>query len=178
MTSKAETTRLGREITDIDRAFDVQIRGVEVITTRLGDRINGMTAAWVSRASEQPFLTMISVYKENFSHGLISQSRIFAVNFLADGQQSLAIHFGRQSGREVDKFRKVDYFQDRTGSPILSASLAFLDCRVVAELDSGDHTIFLGEVLSGRVMAKGPALLYRLTDYTQAVASPEGPLED
>jgi len=178
MTTKAATTRLGREITDIDLAFDVQVRGVEIITTRLGDRINGMSAAWMSRASEQPFLAMVSVYKKNFSHELISKSRIFAVNFLAEGQQSLAVHFGRQSGREVDKFRRVDFFQDRTGSPILSAGLAYLDCRVVGELDSGDHTIFLGEVLSGRVRGTGPALRYRLQDYAEAAASPEGPVEE
>jgi len=176
MTEEKACTRLGREITDIDRAFDVQVRGVMVLTTRWGEKLNGMSAAWISRAAEQPFLVMVSVYKENYSHDLIKKSRAFAVNYLKDGQQNLAIHFGKQSGRGVDKFLKVSYFMDQTGAPILKDCLAYLDCRVLEELGSGDHTIFLGEVLSGRVLAEGRGLQYQLADYLDAEACPEGPV--
>ena len=175
MSEDKACTRLGREITDIDRAFDVLVRGVVVLTTRCEDTRNGMSAAWVSRASEQPFLVMASVYKKNYSHDLIQKSRIFAVNYLMDGQQNLAIHFGKQSGRDVDKFQKVPFFTDQTGAPILKDCLAYLDCRVCAELDSGDHTIFLGEVLSGKVLAAGNGLQYQLTDYQNAEACPKAP---
>ena len=61
---------------------------------------------------------MVSVYKKNYSHDLIKKSSIFAVNYLKDGQQNLAIHFGKQSGRSMDKFLKVSYFMDQTGAPI------------------------------------------------------------
>jgi flavin reductase (DIM6/NTAB) family NADH-FMN oxidoreductase RutF len=177
MYDEKQQTRLGREITDIDRAFDVLVRGVVVITTRWDEKLNGMSAAWVSRASEQPFLAMVSVYRENFSHDLIRKSRIYAINYLTEGQQHLAIHFGKQSGRNVDKFEKVPYFIDKTGAPILKECLAYLDCKVIDELDSGDHTIFLGEILSGKVIGQGRGLQFRLTDYVDAVASPEGPIK-
>ena len=175
MAQETETTRMGRPITDIDRAFNVQVRGVMVITTKWGGKLNGMSAAWVSRASEQPFLVMASVYKKNYSHDLIQNSRIFAVNYLVEGQQNLAIHFGKQSGREVDKFRKVLYSTDKTGAPILKDCLAFLDCRVINQMDSGDHTIFLGEVLSGKVVTHGRGLQFELKDYLNVSASPDGP---
>jgi flavin reductase (DIM6/NTAB) family NADH-FMN oxidoreductase RutF len=175
MAEETETTRMGRPVTDIDRAFNVQVRCVVVITTKWGPKMNGMSAAWVSRASEQPFLAMASIYKENYSHDLIKNSGIFAVNYLREGQQSLAIHFGKQSGREVDKFRKVPFFTEKTGAPILKDCLAYLDCRVIKEMDSGDHTIFLGEVLGGRVLAPGRGLQYDLQDYLNASASPDGP---
>jgi flavin reductase (DIM6/NTAB) family NADH-FMN oxidoreductase RutF len=174
MAQETETTRMGREITDIDRAFNVQVRGVVVITTKWGQKLNGMSAAWVSRASEQPFLVMASVYKKNFSHDLIQSSRIFAVNYLQEGQQRVAIHFGKQSGREVEKFRKVPYFTEKTGAPILENCLAYLDCRVINQMDSGDHTIFLGEVLSGKVIAPGRGLQFELKDYLNASASADG----
>ena len=176
MSQEKACTRLGREITDIDRAFDVQVRGVMVLTTRWGEKLNGMSAAWISRAAEQPFLVMVSVYKENYSHDLIKKSRVFAVNYLKDGQQNLAIHFGKQSGRDVDKFLKVPFLTDQTGAPILKDCLAYLDCRVLEELDAGDHTIFLGEALSGRVLAEGRGLQYHLADYLDAEACPDGPL--
>ncbi len=175
MAEENEYTRMGRAITDIDRAFNVQVRGVVVLTTRWGQKLNGMSAAWVSRAAEQPFLVMASVYKENYSHDLIKSSRIFAVNYLMEGQQRLAIHFGKQSGRDVDKFLKVPYFTEKTGAPILKDCLAYLDCIVIDQMDSGDHTIFLGEALSGRVIATGRGLEYDLRDYLNASASPDGP---
>ena len=175
MAEETETTRMGRPVTDIDRAFNVQIRCVVVITTKSGQKLNGMSAAWVSRASEQPFLVMASVYKKNYSHDLIQSSRIFAVNYLQEGQQKLAIHFGKQSGREVEKFRKIPYFTERTGAPILKDCLAYLDCRVIDQMDSGDHTIFLGEVQSGKIIAPGRGLQFELKDYLNASASPDGP---
>ena len=119
---------------------------------------------------------MASVYKKNYSHDLIRKSRIFAVNYLMDGQQNLAIHFGKQSGRDVEKFKTVPYFTDKTGAPILKKCLAYLDSKVCAELDSGDHTIFLGEVLSGKVLAAGTGLQYQPTDYLDAEACPQGPV--
>ncbi len=175
MAEESETTRMGRAVTDIDRAFNAQVRGVVVITTKMGQKLNGMSAAWVSRAAEQPFLVMASVYKKNYSHDLIKSSRIFTVNYLQEGQQRLAIHFGKQSGQDVDKFRKVPYYTEKTGAPILKDCLAYLDCRVIDQMDSGDHTIFLGEALSGRVLAPGRGLQYDLKDYLDASASPDGP---
>jgi flavin reductase (DIM6/NTAB) family NADH-FMN oxidoreductase RutF len=135
----------------------------------MGQKLNGMSAAWVSRSSEQPFLVMASVYKKNYSHDLIQSSRIFAVNYLQEGQQKLAIHFGKQSGREVEKFRKIPYFTERTGAPILKDCLAYLDCRVIDQMDSGDHTIFLGEVQSGKIIARSG--LQSSKDYLNAPPS-------
>jgi len=176
MTDNNECTRMGREITDIDRAFNVQVRGVVVLTTLCEGKYNGMAAAWVNRAAEQPFLVMASVYKKNYSLDLIKRSRIFAVNYLQEGQQNLAIHFGKQSGRDVDKFISLPFFTDHTGAPILKDCLAYLDCAVLEEMDAGDHLIFLGEAKSGRVLSPGRGLQYQLTDYLNAEACPEGPL--
>jgi flavin reductase (DIM6/NTAB) family NADH-FMN oxidoreductase RutF len=97
------------------------------------------------------------------------------LNYLREGQQVLAVHFGKQSGREVDKFHKVHYSTEKTGAPILKDCLAYLDCRVINQMDSGDHTIFLGEVLSGQVIAPGRGLQFELKDYLNASASPDGP---
>jgi 3-hydroxy-9,10-secoandrosta-1,3,5(10)-triene-9,17-dione monooxygenase reductase component len=43
-------------------------------------------------------------------------------------------------------FDGVPYHTASTGSPILADSLAWCDCRVEAQYDSGDHTIFIGRV--------------------------------
>lgn len=158
-------TANGRKVTDIDRAFDVQSKGVVVLTSRLGDRLAGMTASWFTRAAEQPFLAVACVYKENFSHGIIRESRVLAVNFLSHGQQDMARRFGRQSSRQVDKFADLNFFTDLSGSPILSDAAAYLDCRVRQEMDAGDHTVFLCEAQSGRVLRPSGGLPYDRRDY-------------
>ncbi len=100
--SFGEITRMGRPVTDIDRAFNVQVRCVVVIAAKSSQKLNDMSAAYVIRASEQPFLVMVTVYEKNYSHDHIQSSGILAVNYLQEGKQKLAIYFGKQSGREVD----------------------------------------------------------------------------
>ena len=45
-----------------------------------------------------------------------------------------------------------------TGCPLLAQTVGWLDCRVEASLDVGDRTLFVGEVLEGRVTNFAPPL--------------------
>ncbi|BEQ15943.1 flavin reductase family protein [Desulfoferula mesophila] len=161
----AQYTVTGRKVTDIDRAFEAQVKGVVVLTSRLDERLTGMTASWFTRAAEQPFLAVACVYKENFSHGIIRQSKALAVNFLGEGQQDLARCFGRQSSRQVDKFAGLEFFTGRNGCPVLAEAAAYLECRLVDEMDARDHTVFLCEALAGRVLRSTRGLVYDRRDY-------------
>ena len=165
---KKEYTRSGREVGVIDRVFDRMVRGVVVITTRLGEKRNGMAACWVTRSADQPFLVTASVWKQNYSHDLIKASGVFAVHILRSDQVSTARHFGKQSGKEIDKFTRVRYRDGKTGSPILTDCLAYLDCRVVNSTESGDHTIFVGEVQDASFVAAGEPLRFERKDYLDA----------
>ena len=169
MNEEKEYTSTGREVTQIDRVFDQFVRGVFVITTRCGENLNGMAAAWVNRSAEQPFYLMASIWKNNLSHDLVKESGIFAVHVLRSDQVAVARHFGKQSGRDVDKFASVPYRVARTGAPILTDCLASLDCRVVSATESGDHTIFLGEIQEADFVTQGEALLYHRKDYWDVV---------
>tara|TARA_B100000315_G_C14385402_1_gene499416 strand:+ start:97 stop:444 length:348 start_codon:yes stop_codon:yes gene_type:complete len=90
-----EYTRSGRKVTTADRVIDMIMKGVAIITTKTDMRVNGMAASWFTRVSEQPILVMVSVWKENYSHGLIKESGVFAINIIAEGQAETARHFGR-----------------------------------------------------------------------------------
>jgi uncharacterized repeat protein (TIGR04076 family) len=168
MPEEKEYTNTGREVTQIDRVFDQFVRGVFVITTRSGKRLNGMTAAWVNRSAEQPFYLMASIWKNNFTHDLVKESGIFAVHVLRSDQVAVARHFGKQSGRNIEKFAAIPHRVARTGAPILADCLGYMDCRVVSATESGDHTIFLGEIQEADFVTKGEALLYQRKDYTDS----------
>ena len=152
-------------MSDFEKAFGKILNGVFVVTTKKGDRVNGMTAAWVSRASFKPPMLTVSIGKTRYSHELIKDSGVFAVNALSDKQIAIGKHFGFRSGRKTDKFEGVEYETRKTGSPILPDTSCYFDCRVVNTCDAGDHTIFIGEVVDAEVYEGNHPLLHRREDF-------------
>lgn len=139
--------------------------GLFIITTKKGDKVNGITVAWLTRASLEPPMVSVSIGKTRYSHGLIKESGVFAVNILKEGQIDIAKHFGLQTGSRVNKFENIDYETRITGSPILKDSAGYLDCRVVGSYDAGDHTIFIGEVIDAGTSPDAKPLLYIHEDF-------------
>jgi len=149
----------------INETFRKMTNGVYVITTRYEDKVNGMTAAWVTRVSFSPPLVLVSVGKTRFTHELIKKGKIFAINILKEGQIGIGKHFGFQSGKKVNKFANIPYDTSFTGSPILKEVAGYLDCSLVSSHKAGDHTIFLGEVIEAWVDTKATPLIYRKEDF-------------
>jgi flavin reductase (DIM6/NTAB) family NADH-FMN oxidoreductase RutF len=133
---------------------------VGVVTTRTADqRPCGLTANTVTSLSLEPFLVLICVEKAADSHDCIRTTRAFAINILKSEQERVARRFATWNVHE--KFEGLAYHDEKTGSPVLDDALAWIDCRVHAEYDGGDHTIFVGEVLAGDAVEGTPLVYYR-----------------
>jgi len=139
--------------------------GVYVISTKSGDKVNALTATWVAQVSFSPPLVTIAIGKTRYSHNLIKEGGVFAINILGKDGVSTGKHFGLTTGRRTDKFANVSYDTKVTGSPILKDALAYLDCKVVSHHDAGDHTIFIGEILDGAVLKDERPLVYHRKDF-------------
>jgi flavin reductase (DIM6/NTAB) family NADH-FMN oxidoreductase RutF len=150
---------------EAQRALEKVLNGVAVVSSRMDDKINGLTVAWMTQVSYQPPLIAVSVGKARYTHEMIESSKVFAVSVLHEGQLEVAKLFGLQSGRDVDKFARVAYETRVSGSPILKDCLAFLDCEVESSLHVGDHTIFIGRILDAGVKGYGKPLIYNPRDY-------------
>jgi flavin reductase (DIM6/NTAB) family NADH-FMN oxidoreductase RutF len=149
-----------------DIAFSALVHGVYVITTRLGNRVNGMTASWVSQVSLRPLFLMVSIAPPRYSHDLIKESGTFAVNVLTQDQVDLGKRFGYQSGRRVDKFAGLEYITAVTGAPILPQAHAYFDLKLVEIFPAGDHSLFVGEVLEARILhPHTQPLVFRKEDF-------------
>jgi flavin reductase (DIM6/NTAB) family NADH-FMN oxidoreductase RutF len=138
------------------------IHGVYIVTTRTKEKINGMTAAWVSQVSLQPLMLMVSIAPARHTHRLVKESGYFAINTLSEDQIDLAKHFGYKSGRKVDKFEKISFFDAPKGSPVLSDALAYFECQLADSFTAGDHTLFVGNVTSAKILKddKKPLIFY------------------
>ncbi len=147
-------------------AFTALVHGVYVVTTRLGEKINGMTAAWVAQVSLNPLLVMVSIAPSRYSHTLIKESGIFAINVLTGEQVELAKRFGYKSGRKVDKFAGLDCLAAGSGAPVLPQAYAYLDLRLVHTYTAGDHTLFVGEVMEAKILhPQSHPLIFKKSDF-------------
>lgn len=118
-----------------------------VVTSKLDGQINGQAVAWNTQASIEPPMMAVGLSIETYTHSLIKESGIFAINFIPKDRQDLIEFFGYQSGRDVDKFKDIEYTSATTGSPILKDAAAFLDCRLVDTYALNDHDFYVGEVV-------------------------------
>jgi flavin reductase (DIM6/NTAB) family NADH-FMN oxidoreductase RutF len=138
-------------------AFD---RAVWIVTACAGDERAGLVATFVNSASLVPSSPrlIVGVARHHHSWDVMRRSRAFAAHLLGEDALALVWRFGLSSGRDTDKFLNLAWREERTGSPVIDAALAWLDCRVEAEFDIGDRTIFLGDVVGGGVHGAGPPL--------------------
>ncbi|MGA9755415.1 MAG: flavin reductase family protein [Desulfobaccales bacterium] len=149
-----------------DVAFTALVQGVYVVTTHLGEKINGMTAAWVSQVSLNPLLVMVSIAPPRYSHTLIKESGIFAINVLTSEQVDLAKRFGYKSGRKIDKFAGLDWVPASSGAPVLPQAYAYLDLKLVYTYAAGDHTLFVGEAVEAKILhPQSHPLIFTKSDF-------------
>jgi flavin reductase (DIM6/NTAB) family NADH-FMN oxidoreductase RutF/rubredoxin len=136
--------------------------GLYVVTSHLGDKLNGQIANTVFQVSSEPTRIAISINKQNLTHEYISKSGVFAVSVLDEPTPMTFIGlFGFKSGRDVDKLSQVSFKKGLTGSPIVTENaLSFLEAKVIGQADAGTHTIFVADVVAGDVLKSGTPLTY------------------
>jgi flavin reductase (DIM6/NTAB) family NADH-FMN oxidoreductase RutF len=132
--------------------------GMYAITTGDGETHNAFTANWVSQASFEPPMLMLSVENDSHSIALIRNTGVFLVNVFATGQREMAGQLGRSLARNPHKLEGVAYHLSSKGCPILDDALGWLECRVTGELPSGDSTVFVAEIVDASVLREGIAL--------------------
>ncbi len=136
--------------------------GLYVISSRKGDRLNGQIANTVVQVASDPPTIAVSINKQNLTHEFISESKGFTASILSqDTPLSFIGHFGFQSGREVDKFKDVNYRLGDNKAPIvLDHSLAYLEAKVINQVDVGTHTVFIGELVGAEILTEGEPMTY------------------
>jgi flavin reductase (DIM6/NTAB) family NADH-FMN oxidoreductase RutF len=147
--------------TEFRRVMGHWVSGVAVIGTRIADGTpRGLTASAVSSLSLHPPLLLVCIARSAETHDCIRDAGIFSVNMLAADQESLAHRFAGSEQRHA-RFDGVGYTTHSTGAPILDGALAWADCEVNAAHDGGDHTIFVGHVVSAGARDAKPLLSFR-----------------
>lgn len=132
--------------------------GVAVVSSSdAGGGLYGLTANAISSVSLEPPLVLVCVDRAADTHAAIERSQAFAISVLGEDGERLARRFADEPTDR--KFSGIAYRGEATGAPVLDDAVAWLDCRVWATYEGGDHTIFVGLVAAADAV-EGPPLLY------------------
>ncbi len=119
--------------------------GVSVVVTQLEDRRSGLTVSSLTSLSLEPPLVGISIARDASLHELLRDAGTWAASFLSGEQEELAKHFARS----VPPIALWNGIEVRDDDPrLLAGAAGWLTARTVDEIRTGDHTFFVGEILS------------------------------
>lgn len=117
-------------------------------------KANIITLAWSMVTSFNPPMIAISVAPARYSHDLIKDQGEFVVNVPTMDIVEETLFCGRNSGQKVDKFRDTGLTPVKSRvvrPPLIKECAANIECKVTESFTTGDHTIFVGEVLHAQV---------------------------
>tara|TARA_Y100001968_G_scaffold321506_1_gene356020 strand:- start:16955 stop:17437 length:483 start_codon:yes stop_codon:yes gene_type:complete len=126
--------------------------GLFICGVRDGDEINGFTASWVTQGSFNPPLVVIGVRADGSSHEIIEKTSKFSLNMLRADQKDLAAVFFKPQKGLGGRFESIAYEYGEYGLPILEDAIGAVECEVIGNVKKGDHTVFVAEVRSAKLI--------------------------
>ena len=143
-------------------------RTVLAVSISKDGKPNIITLGWNMPTSIKPPMVAISVGLTRYSHKLISESGEFVLAFPSEGMEDALLFCGTHSGRDVDKFKatgltpvKAKYVKP----PLIAEATVNMECRVVGSIKTGDHTIFVGEILTAYVSDEDKPVLFNVGNW-------------
>lgn len=139
--------------------------GLYILTTKLGDKINGQCLDAMMQVTNAPPRIVVGVGNKSLTHDMICESGQFSVSVLDRGNAAcgdIVRRFGFQSGRDVDKFDDFEHELNDQGIPFLPDAVAVYDCTVIPEktVNLGTHSLFVASVDRAGTRGHGEPLTY------------------
>jgi flavin reductase (DIM6/NTAB) family NADH-FMN oxidoreductase RutF len=136
---------------------------VIVLIKEKSGRINPVTIGWTMLTSHEPPMMAFSLGKDRYSAGLIEDAGCFVISFPSEEMEKETLLFGTKSGKDTDKLsisgvatspaKKIDCV-------ILNDAVANFECRFISVYPTGDHIIFIGEIIHSHINTKDVKRLF------------------
>ena len=136
--------------------------GLYVVSSKKDGKFNGQIANTVFQITAEPPVIAVSINKKNLTHEFIQKSKVFTVSILSKETPMRFIgHFGFKSGRELDKFKDLNYKVGISGAPfILENTIGYIEAELIGNNDVGTHTIFIGKVIDAQILKDDEPMTY------------------
>ena len=131
--------------------------GVSVVVADVDGRRAGLTVSSLTSLSLEPRLVGISIAREASLHELLREAGEWAASILSGDQAEIAQHFARG----VPPIALWNGIAVRDDDPrLLQGAVGWVTVRTVDEVQTGDHTFFVGELQSIEEGAAETSLAY------------------
>jgi flavin reductase (DIM6/NTAB) family NADH-FMN oxidoreductase RutF len=136
---------------EIRRVLQNMTYGVYVLTALHQQKAHAMVVSWVSQVSYEPPLILVGVRHNRPMIPVLTESGFFGLNLLQKGRISSfsVIKPALPQENPVWMERKT-----ASGVPIMNDALGYLELKLEHTYTPGDHTLFVGKILDGVVMAE------------------------
>ena len=141
-------------------AFRSLSYGVYIISTLDGERPTGCVANSAMQITSSPATIAVSINHDNYTNECIKKSGKFGLSIMTEqSDPGLIGTFGFQSGKDVNKFDGVDALV-KEGISVISDACGYIVCKVIDQMETATHTVFLGEVIDADVLKKEEPMTY------------------
>jgi flavin reductase (DIM6/NTAB) family NADH-FMN oxidoreductase RutF len=143
--------------------------GLYAVTAKHGDDVSAMTVNWIVQSSFEPPMLALAVEADSHSRQVIEAAGAFAVNVYETGAREFAGLLARTFAKHPEKLSDLDAHPGpATGSPLLNAALGWVECRVAGQAPSGDHVLFIADVVEAGLNREGTPLTLKETGFKYA----------
>ena len=133
--------------------------GVTVVTASAGGEPLGLAVNSFTSVSLDPPLVAVCISRASSTWPRVREVGWFCVNILSEDQEAVCRAFAARGSK---RFAGLGYRPARSGAPILSGVLAWIDCSIEAEHGAGDHVIVVGRVHDlGVAQEQRPLVFYQ-----------------
>ncbi|MEO0092918.1 MAG: flavin reductase family protein [candidate division WOR-3 bacterium] len=115
---------------------------------------NIITIGMVHIFSFAPPLVGIGVSPRRYSFNLLKQSKEYVINIPTKDLLTQVAFCGEKSGRDCDKFEKTGLTKQpslKVKTPSIAECPLNIECKIINEIETGDHTWFIGEVVAAHI---------------------------
>jgi flavin reductase (DIM6/NTAB) family NADH-FMN oxidoreductase RutF len=136
----------------IARALGRIPSGLFIVTSLRGRRPSGFLGSFVMQSGFEPPTVSVAVGRDRPQLADIRQSGRFALSILDSGSRGLMAPFLRRLPEGKSPLDGLAIRTTSSGSVVLAEALAWIDCLVTGEFETGDHAVVFGEVLEGALL--------------------------
>ena len=122
---------------------------------------HGLTISSFTSVSLDPPLVLMCLGHAVTNIEEFRRARSFGLSFLSEHQRPLSERFA-QKGH--DRFDGVTWYRGESGVPLMANALGALECLTYQRFTSGDHDIFVGEVMH-MSLGEGSPLIHFASRY-------------
>jgi flavin reductase (DIM6/NTAB) family NADH-FMN oxidoreductase RutF len=117
-------------------------------------RVNVMPVGWSMIASGSPPLYAVAINRGHYTTQLIQASQEFVIA-VPTAQMGHAVRYcGTHSGRDGDKIAPSGLELAPAAvvqTPLIAGAVYNLECKLHSQVESGDHFVFIGEVVAAHL---------------------------